>query len=210
MVQRSAAAGHRTIVSAGYYLDHGLPAARYYAVDPYDSRAMGVPPEVLERLKGTPLEPFVSDAMVAADAPELTDQDRALIAGGETPLWTELVPESGMEMHMWPRAAAIAERLWSPSAVRDTASMYRRLESVSTDLELQGLQHRWASMLALQRLAAGHAAHPLTVLAGAVEPLQYLGRLAPMLQAMMAGKTSGDDLPPNRLADAVPPESEVA
>lgn len=212
MVQRAASAGHRTIVSAGYYLDHGLPASAYYAIDPYDSHAMGISAQMLERVKGTPFEPYVTESMVAADAPALTAADQRMIAGGETALWTELVPASGVEMHTWPRAAAVAERMWSPSDVRDTASMYRRLEVVSTDLELQGSRHRSNSTLALRRLAAAGSLEPVATLASAVEPLRYLGRLMPMLQRFLSGTTVSETYfpPMNRMSDAVPPESVVA
>ena len=212
MVQRAAAAGHRTIVSAGYYLDRGLPAAEHHDVDPFDTRAMGVPKEMLQTVKGTPLEPYVTDAMVAADAPALTDEERTRVIGGEAAMWTELVPDGHLEMHTWPRAAAVAERLWSPpAAARDAAVFVRRLELVSTDLEMQGLDHRAASMRALRRLAADGDVAPLITLAEAVEPLKHLGRLMPLMQAAMAGQSSTTYFPPmNRFSDAVPPESPVA
>ena len=212
MVQRAAAAGHRTIVSAGYYLDRGLPATDHHDVDPLDTHAMGVPKEMLQTVKGTPLEPYVTDAMVAADAPALTDEERARVVGGEAAMWTELVPDGHLEMHTWPRAAAVAERLWSPSAAaRDATAFVRRLELVSTDLELQGLEHRAAGMRALRRLAADGDVAPLITLAEAVEPLKHLGRLMPLMQAAMAGQTSTAYFPPmNRFSDAVPPESPVA
>ena len=212
MVQRAAAAGHRTIVSAGYYLDRGLPATDHHDVDPLDTRAVGVPKEILQTVKGTPLEPYVTDAMVAADAPALTDEERARVVGGEAAMWTELVPDGHLEMHTWPRAAAVAERLWSPpAAARDATAFVRRLELVSTDLELQGLEHRAAGMRALRRLAADGDVAPLITLAEAVEPLKHLGRLMPLMQAAMAGQTSTAYFPPmNRFSDAVPPESPVA
>ncbi len=211
MVQRAAAAGHTTIVSAGYYLDHVLPASRHYDVDPLDTRAVGLPEGMLASLKGTPLEPYVGEAMVAADAPLLTDPERALVAGGEAAVWTELVPDGHHEMYAWPRAAAVAERLWSPAGVRDRADLTRRLELVSADLELQGLQHRFASVRALRRLAAGGDFAPLAVLAEAVEPLKNLARLMPLMQGAMAGVRSPVYFPPmNRFADAVPPESPAA
>jgi hexosaminidase len=212
MVQRAAAAGHRTIVSAGYYLDRGLPATAYYGVDPLDTHAMGVPAEMLQTVKGSPLEPYVTEAMVAADAPPLNDEERTRVVGGEAAIWTELVPDGHLEMHTWPRAAAVAERLWSPpGAARDAPAFQRRLELVSTDLELQGLEHRAASMRALRRLAADGDVAPLVTLAEAVEPLKHLGRLMPLMQAAMAGRSSATYFPPmNRFSDAVPPESTVA
>jgi hexosaminidase len=173
---------------------------------------MGVPKEMLTAVKGTPLEPYVTEAMVAADAPPLTDEERTRVAGGEAAMWTELVPDGHLEMHTWPRAAAVAERLWSPpGAARDAPAFLRRLELVSTDLELQGLQHRATSIRALRRLAADGDVAPLVTLAEAVEPLKHLGRLMPVMQAAMAGRTSTTYFPPmNRFADAVPPESTVA
>jgi hexosaminidase len=212
MVQRAAAAGHRTIVSAGYYLDRGLPATEHHRVDPLDTRAMGVPKEMLPVVKGTPLEPYVTEAMVAADAPALTDEERTRVAGGEAAMWTELVPDGHLEMHTWPRAAAVAERLWSPPVTaRGAADFVRRLELVSTDLELQGLEHRAISTRALRRLAADGDVAPLVTLAEAVEPLKHLGRLMPLMQAAMAGQAGTAYFPPmNRFSDAVPPESAVA
>ncbi len=211
LVHRATAAGHRTIVSAGYYLDHGLPAARYYQVDPFDTRATGMAAEMLATLKGTPLEAYVTEAMVASDSPELTEAGQRLVAGGEAAMWTELVPDGHVEMHAWPRAAAVAERLWSPAAVRDTNDLLRRLELISTDLELQGLQHRAAHVRALRRLAAGGDLAPLATLAEAVEPLKNLARLMPIIQSAMAGPASTAYYPPmNRFADALPPESVAA
>jgi len=211
MVQRSASAGHPTIVSSGYYLDHGLPATTYYAVDPYDSHAMGLPPEMLTAVKGTMLEPYVTEAMVAADAPELTEDDRVRIKGGETALWTELVQAPGHEIHLWPRAAAVAERLWSPRTIRDEVSLRRRLEAVSSDLEALGLQHRSASLVLLRRLAGNADVTPLVTLAGAVEPQRYLARLIRTIMGLASNPVADLYFPPlNRLADAVPPESPVA
>jgi len=42
-------------------------------------------------------------------------------------MWTEWVTPEILDSRIWPRTAAIAERLWSPQEVTDVASMYRRL-----------------------------------------------------------------------------------
>jgi hexosaminidase len=67
--------------------------------------------------------------------------DDALLKGGEAAQWTEIADKNNIETRMWPRAAAIAERLWSPSSVTDVDDMYRRLFVVSHRLDQQGLQH---------------------------------------------------------------------
>ncbi|XP_073947999.1 probable beta-hexosaminidase fdl [Choristoneura fumiferana] len=37
------------------------------------------------------------------------------IEGGEVTLWTDMVDGTNLDTHLWPRAAAVAERLWSDS-----------------------------------------------------------------------------------------------
>ncbi|KAJ9601528.1 hypothetical protein L9F63_000271, partial [Diploptera punctata] len=39
--------------------------------------------------------------------------DRSLILGGEVCLWGEMMDENSLDMKLWPRAAAFAERIWS-------------------------------------------------------------------------------------------------
>ena len=64
-----------------------------------------------------------------------------LVLGGEATMWAEWVTPETIDSRIWPRTAAIAERLWSPREVRDVPDMYRRLTLVSHRLEEAGLHH---------------------------------------------------------------------
>lgn len=164
--------GSRALLSWGYYVDLHWSAARHYAVEPF-----------------------------AAGADELDDSDRKRILGGEAAMWAEFVNEENLDLRLWPRTAAVAERLWSPRQVRDVADMYTRLEATSRWLEWLGLRHRSGHRLMLQRLA-GDQADELARLADVVEPLEDYrrGEIFPYTQ----------QTPLNRLVDAVRSESDTA
>jgi hexosaminidase len=211
LVQKSTALGHPTLVSAGYYLDYELPASAYYGIDPYDSRAYGIHKEDLQRVKGTPLEPYITEDNVATDSPLLTSAEEHFVVGGIACIWSEFVWDEKEEGEVWPRVGAIAERLWSPEGVKDVTSMYRRLASLSVDLDCIGLRHRSNEMRMLQQLAGDHAAGPLATLAEAVEPIKHLARYGPRVQAALAsGKGIDNTLVSTRFVDAIPPESLAA
>jgi len=167
----AASQGYRGILSWGYYLDHLSPAAFHYGVDP-----------------------------MSGDADKLAPEEKSRILGGEMCMWSEYTTAEMVDSRIWPRAAAIAERLWSPAATRDVDSMYARMESVSRLLEWTGVQHRANYAPMLERMMGGRPAEPLRVLADAVEGLG----LGPRARA---GKYTSLT-PMNRLADAARPESE--
>src|SRR2546421_1876572 len=174
---QAAKQGYRGILSNGYYLDLGWPAARHYAVDP-----------------------------MSGDAASLSAEERQRILGGESCMWAEYVSPENVDSRIWPRNAAIAERLWSPQEVRDPASMYARLDFVSARLEWLGLTHRTVSRHMLQRLAG--SASPaefaaLRTLADVLEPVKDYTRE----QTAPAEPTSAR--PMHLVVDAVPLESDA-
>ncbi|QDA61131.1 beta-N-acetylhexosaminidase [Hymenobacter jejuensis] len=169
----AAKAGHATLLSNGYYIDLNYGAASHYLNDP-----------------------------LPADAP-LTDAQKKLILGGEATMWSEFVDSTIVDSRIWPRAAAVAERLWSPATVRDVPDMYRRLAAVSDEMELLGLQHRRAPEQLLKQLAAGRDVAPLRTLASVIEPVKEYKR-------HFQGFKYTTRTPLNRLVDAALPESEVA
>ncbi|TVP43568.1 MAG: hypothetical protein EA341_17980, partial [Mongoliibacter sp.] len=89
-----------------------------------------------------------SDKMPGTVAPKvekmdpLTEAERMLILGGEAAMWSELVDANTIDSRIWPRTAAIAEKLWTPQELTtDTKDMYRRLEILSNGFEKFGLRH---------------------------------------------------------------------
>jgi len=165
----AASKGYRGILSAGYYLDHARPAAYHYGIDP-----------------------------LTGPAAQLTPEQAKLVLGGEACMWTEMVDAETVDSRIWPRAAAIAERLWSPKEITDVDSMYARLEAVSRLLEFAGVTHRSIYQPMLDRLAGDRRAEPLRILADASEARgQGTGRRARQT-----------DTPLNRFVDATRPESE--
>ena len=165
--------GHRGLLSYGYYLDLMQPASFHYSVDPLGS-----------------------------DAASLTEDQKQRVLGGEACMWAEYVTPANLDARVWPRAAAVAERLWSPADVNDTKAMYARLEAVSQDLEFVGLVHNRASRLMLERLRGGNDVRALQVLAQVLEPVKEYGR--------EEGRDYDSFTPLNRLVDAIPPESDTA
>jgi hexosaminidase len=173
--------GYRGILSNGYYLDLAWPASRHYAVDPVDA------------LTGA-----------AADLP---DDEKGRVLGGEACIWSEYVNAENIDSRIWPRNAAIAERLWSPANVRDAAAMYARLDVISARLEWLGLTHRTASRQMLQRIAGPASAdefEALRTLADVVEPVKDYTR------SKTAPAVPTSQTPLNRVIDAVAPESNAA
>jgi hexosaminidase len=122
-------------------------------------------------------------------------------------MWSEYVDPENIGSRIWPRNAAIAERLWSPQSVTDGASMYARLDVESGRLEWLGLTHRTYYRKMLQRIAG--AATPeefaaLKTLADVVEPVKDYTRQ----QTAPVEPTS--QTPLNRIVDAIPLESDSA
>jgi hexosaminidase len=146
-LEQAAQAGYRGILSAPYYLDHMLSAGEHYLSDPS-------PPE-----------------------DSLTPEQAASILGGEACMWAEHVSPETVDSRIWPRTAAIAERFWSPSAVRDVDDMYRRLSVESVRLEELGLTHEVHSARMLRRIVGARKVEPLRKLLEITEPVTFRQRV---------------------------------
>jgi hexosaminidase len=169
----AARAGHRVVLSNGFYIDLMQPASQHYLIEP-----------------------------LSGDAATLTPEQQKLVLGGEATMWSELVTPENIDSRIWPRTAAIAERLWSPQSVTDVDSMYRRLAAISEDLDWAGLTHNSYYRPALERIAGPRYAPPLAALASALEPPKEYARLD-IDQVSTATAY-------NRLVDVLHPESDAA
>jgi hexosaminidase len=160
--------GYSGILSAGYYLNLMSTAAAHYMVDP-------VP-----------------------ETTDLSPEQQARILGGEACMWMEQTSPQDIDSRVWPRTAAIAERLWSPRNTNDVDDMYRRLAVESLRLEAFGLTHISQEDASLRQLSGTQQIGPLRILASVVEPvpfdqrahLQHANQLTPL----------------NLLVDALPPD----
>jgi hexosaminidase len=164
--------GYRGLLSYGYYLDLMQPASQHYAIDP-----------------------------LANGAANLSAEEKRRILGGEACMWAEFVTPDNIDERIWPRAIAVAERLWSPPEVVDVESMYRRLQGASTSLEASGIKHEAQYSTMLGSLAGGGDVEALRTLADLLEPVKGYAR--------PRARHYETTTPLNRLVDAVRPESDA-
>jgi len=170
---QAARQGNQVLLSNGYYIDLNQPSSEHYLVDP-----------------------------LGGEGATLTAEQKARVLGGEATMWSEYVTPENIDSRIWPRTAAIAERLWSAQDVRDVESMYRRMAVVSRKLDNYGLNHNSFTLPMLQRMSGSGDPKALEVLASVVQPPKGYDR---------EGLHDYNNLSAlNHLVDAVPPESEAA
>jgi len=168
----AAKAGYSVMLSNGYYIDLIQPASFHYLNDPLP------------------------------DAIGLSPDQAKLVLGGEATMWGEQVTHETIDSRIWPRTAAIAERLWSPGNVRDVESMYKRMDVISLQLEELGLTHEKNYEMMLRRLCSGKGVQELRTLADVAEPVKRYRRNAlSEVNALM---------PYTRFVDATRPDAPVA
>lgn len=167
-------AGFPVILSNGYYIDLMQPAEGYYLNDPSPS------------------------------AIPLTDDQKKLIMGGEATMWSEMVTWETIDSRIWPRTAAIAERLWSPASVINIPVMYEKLDFISLQLEELGLTHEKNYEMMLRRLAGGYDISSLKTLVDVLEPVKNYERAS----TREVNYTTG--APFTRVVDAARSDARVA
>jgi len=173
----AAALGYDGILSNGYYIDLAYPASDHYAADPIPGSSA------------------------------LTPAQRAHVLGGEATMWAEWVTPETIDSRIWPRTAAVAERLWSPAGVRDIPDMYRRLGILSARLGEAGALHERNRDLMLRHLVGENLDAPgvasVRTLLDLIEPVKHYrrGQLQPWANQLM---------PLVGIADAARPESALS
>lgn len=135
--------GHRGFSSHPYYLDHMYSAA----------------------------DMFLADPLPAGN--DLTPEQAKLILGGEACMWGEQIIPSTVDSRVWPRAAAVAERFWSPVSDRDVNDMYRRLAAQSLRLETEGLMHMSGPVRGMRQVAGSAQIQPLEVFISTLQPVDF-------------------------------------
>ena len=165
----SAKNGYKSILSKGFYIDLVQPASYHYLTDPIPFRNDIIIPD-----SEANFDRFESDIIKKIQQGEklLSPEEEKLILGGEATMWTEHVSAETFDSRVWPRTAAIAERLWSPADLRNVDDMYRRMDIVSIQLESLGLTHIKNKDMMLRRLMGTNDITALSNLVQYLEPVQ--------------------------------------
>ncbi|RTZ01399.1 beta-N-acetylhexosaminidase [Flavobacterium sp. RSP49] len=143
---KAAKNGYNTVLSNGYYIDLMLGIESHYLNDP-------IPNKII-----------------------LSPEEKARVLGGEAAMWSELVTPLNIDSRIWPRTAAIAERLWSDESVTDMNSLRKRLKTISFRLEELGITHIRNKEVILRNISNNQDTRALNDFSNLCEPLKNYKR----------------------------------
>ena len=143
---KAAKSGYNTVLSNGYYIDLMLGLESHYLNDP-------LPKKII-----------------------LSPEEKARVLGGEAAMWSELVTPLNIDSRIWPRTAAIAERLWSDESVTDMNSLRKRLKTISFRLEELGITHIRNKEVILRNISNNQDTRALNDFSNLCEPLKNYKR----------------------------------
>lgn len=143
---KAAKNGYQTVLSNGFYIDLMLSVEKHYLNDPIPTNSI------------------------------LTAEEKAKILGGEAAMWSELVTPLNIDSRIWPRTAAIAERLWSSTEITDLNSLHKRLQTISFRLEELGISHIRNKDVILRNISNNQSTAPVNDLSNVCEPLKNYSR----------------------------------
>lgn len=143
---KAAKNGYNTVLSNGYYIDLMLGLESHYLNDP-------IPKKII-----------------------LSPEEKARILGGEAAMWSELVTPLNIDSRIWPRTAAIAERLWSDESVTDIKSLRKRLKTISFRFEELGITHIRNKEVILRNISNNQETRALNDFSNLCEPLKNYKR----------------------------------
>ncbi|OAZ05168.1 beta-N-acetylhexosaminidase [Flavobacterium succinicans] len=169
----AATKGYKTVLSNGYYVDLVQGVESHYLNDPMPKNS------------------------------SLSSEEKARILGGEATMWSELVTPETIDSRIWPRTAAIAERLWSDANVTDLVSMKKRLKVVSFRLEELGITHIRNKEVLFRNISNNQNTAALQTFSAVCEPLKIYSRNAGGTEYQMYS-------PFTLFADACTPDAEDA
>ena len=70
-----------------------------------------------------------------------SNEAKERILGGEACLWGEFVDGTNLLSRFWPKASAVAERLWSPATINNSEDAQFRLVSIDLYLVPSGFSY---------------------------------------------------------------------
>lgn len=138
--------GYKTVLSNGFYVDLVLGIENHYLTEPINKEF------------------------------NLSEAEINNILGGEATMWSELASPLTIDSRIWPRTAAIAERLWSDASVKDVKDMRRRLSSVSVKLEELGITHLRNKEVILRNISNNQNIQAMEDFSNICEPLKLYSR----------------------------------
>ena len=143
---KASKSGYNTVLSNGFYIDLMLGIESHYLNDPIPKNS------------------------------NLSREEQSRVLGGEAAMWSELVTPLNIDSRIWPRTAAIAERLWSSQEVTDMTSLRKRLKTISFRLEELGISHIRNKEVILRNISNNQDTKTLQDFSNLCEPLKNYKR----------------------------------